>query len=228
MSCTENNDEVKPKRGRPKGSKDKTKRASKPTGQLRGITAMNEPVMPEGYNAKNVRFVMECMNDRMKDLNDVDEMERRFMHYLEMCEKYDKKPGNLGAYACIGVDMKMAHQWATEPNPMNPRKSEFFKKVMQICSMTREALMSDSKVNPVVGIFWQKNFDHLKDQTETIITPNNPLGDGLTKEQLSARYLDNSFGQVEGDEMVAIEEKPVACSELASDFMPKPVQVEEK
>ena len=50
--------------------------------------------------------------------------------------------------------------------------------------------MQDGHVNPVVGIFWQKNYDGLKDQQETIITPNNPLGDATDTEALRRRYLE--------------------------------------
>lgn len=50
--------------------------------------------------------------------------------------------------------------------------------------------MEDGKINPVTGIFWQKNYDGLKDQQETIITPNNPLGDATDTDALRRRYLE--------------------------------------
>ena len=36
-------------------------------------------------------------------------------------------------------------------------------------SQIREQLMSDGKINPVTGIFWQKNWDGLKDQQEVVV-----------------------------------------------------------
>lgn len=56
--------------------------------------------------------------------------------------------------------------------------------------------MQDGKINPVTGIFWQKNYDGLKDQTETIITPNNPLGDSTDSETLKRRYLEQKEMQL--------------------------------
>ena len=59
-----------------------------------------------------------------------------------------------------------------------------------ICSAYREGLMADGKVNPVTGIFWQKNYDGMKDQSEVILTPNtDPLGDKKDAEQLKDKYL---------------------------------------
>lgn len=35
--------------------------------------------------------------------------------------------------------------------------------------------MSDGKINPVTGIFWQKNWDGLKDQQEVILEPKKQI-----------------------------------------------------
>ena len=53
--------------------------------------------------------------------------------------------------------------------------------------------MEDGKVNPVTGIFWQKNYDGMKDQQEVVLTPNqNVLGDGIDAERLKQKYLENA------------------------------------
>lgn len=54
----------------------------------------------------------------------------------------------------------------------------------------REGLMQDGKINPVTGIFWQKNYDGMKDQSEVVLTPNNPLGDSKDTEALKQKYLE--------------------------------------
>lgn len=52
--------------------------------------------------------------------------------------------------------------------------------------------MEDGKVNPVTGIFWQKNYDGLRDQSEVVVTPNNPLGEAQNVEQLRQKYLESA------------------------------------
>ena len=57
--------------------------------------------------------------------------------------------------------------------------------------------MQDGKVNPVTGIFWQKNYDGMRDQTETVLTAHTPLGaevSGRDAERLAETYLSNAKG----------------------------------
>ena len=54
--------------------------------------------------------------------------------------------------------------------------------------------MQDGKINPVTGIFWQKNYDGMKDQSEVVLTPNNPLGEQKDVEALKQKYLENTYG----------------------------------
>ena len=51
-------------------------------------------------------------------------------------------------------------------------------------SQIREQLMSDGKINPVTGIFWQKNWDGLKDQQEVVIEPRRQVEADQTPEQV--------------------------------------------
>jgi hypothetical protein len=64
--------------------------------------------------------------------------------------------------------------------------------------MYREGLMEDGKVNPVTGIFWQKNYDGMKDQQEVVLTPNtSPLGEQKDTEALKQKYLESTYGVAE-------------------------------
>lgn len=49
-------------------------------------------------------------------------------------------------------------------------------------SQIREQLMADGKVNAVAGIFWQKNYDGLKDQQEVIVEPRKQIEADKTPE----------------------------------------------
>lgn len=156
------------------------------------------PDLPEGYNSRRIRFMSLIMPTEPLDHNDVDEMERRFSRYLELCAEWDMKIGNQAAYAAIGINKGLAWEWANR-NLGNPRRTDFIKKVQQICAMYREGLMEDGKVNPVTGIFWQKNYDGMKDQQEVVLTPNtSPLGEPQDAEALKQKYLENTYGVAEG------------------------------
>ena len=176
--------------GRPKGAKDKQPRKMKPTGEARGITKDNNPKLPDGYNTRNIEFMMAIMPEEELDPNDVEEMKRRFLRYLKLCAEYDHKVGNLAAYSAIGITKGQAYDW--ERSKVNPERASFIKKVRQICGTYRETLMADGKVNPVTGIFWQKNYDEFRDMTEVVVTPNNPLGEEPNLKLIEERYKDNA------------------------------------
>jgi len=147
--------------------------------------------MPEGYNNKLVSFMLAITPTEPLDHNDVEEMERRFMNYLRMCAEWDMKVGNQAAYLAIGINKDLVFEWGNR-QLTNPKRTEFVKKVQQICGMYREGLMQDGKVNPVTGIFWQKNYDGMKDQTEMVLTPNSPMGEQKSAEALRQKYLESA------------------------------------
>lgn len=179
---------------RTQGAKDTKPRQSKPTGEVRGIAKDQNPELEEGYNTKRIRFMQVILPTEPLDYNDVDEMERRFVRYLNLCAEWDMKIGNQAAYAAIGIDKGLVWDWLNR-REANPRRTDFLKKVQTICAMYREGLMEDGKVNPVTGIFWQKNYDGMKDQQEVVLTPNtNPLGEQPNMEALKQKYLDTTYG----------------------------------
>lgn len=212
--------EQKRPQGRPKGSRDSKPRDPSASKQNLVKARENSPIMqgqtaeiPEEYNARRIRFMQAILPTEPLDIIDIAEMERRFAHYLEMCAEWGMKVGNQAAYAAIGIDKNTAWDWANKVVG-NPARSTFIKKVQQICALYREGLMEDGKVNPVTGIFWQKNYDGLKDQQEVVLTPNtDPLGERGDAESLRQKYLENTYGVAELPEGEAVEPQEGAESE---------------
>ena len=200
------------------GAKDKQPRkpredGNKPAWSNSPIIQDQNAEMPEGYNTQMIMFMREVMPEEPIDINDVEEMNRRFTRYLDICAKYDKKIGNLAAYAAIGITKEQAKDFEVN-SKSNPARAYFIKKVRQFCSMYREGLMQDGKVNPVTGIFWQKNYDGLKDQQEVVVTPNNPLGEMGDTERIKQKYLDAGYNVLP------------EVAESAESTLPEPVTVE--
>lgn len=184
------------------GAKDKKPRQKAMTGMKPSdkspIIQGHNPDLPEGYNSRRIAFMLAITPTEPLNHNDVEEMERRFKHYLQLCAEWDMKVGNQAAYAAIGIDKGTAWEWGNR-NLGNPARTAFIKKVQQYCALYREGLMEDGKVNPVTGIFWQKNYDGMKDQQEVVLTPNtSPLGEQQDAEALKQKYLENTYGVTEG------------------------------
>lgn len=173
--------------GRPKGSKDKTTRKKRADNPLKKA---HNPKLPEGYNARLIRFLKEIAPESRIDVNDVPEMKRRFDHYLDMCEKYDMKLANLQAYSAIGFSKEQVHQFLIRRSA-NPERADFLEHVRQMCGSYREALANDGKISVPIAIFYGKNYDGLKDQQEVVVSAS-PLDEGISAEALEQKYLESA------------------------------------
>lgn len=186
MARTAGAKDTKPRKPRSDGAK--------PAYENSPIIQGHNPDLPAGYNTRRIAFMQAILPTEPLDHDDVAEMERRFMRYLDLCAQWDMKIGNQAAYAAIGINKDLVYEW-TVRRQTNPARTEFIKKVQQFCAMYREGLMEDGKVNPVTGIFWQKNYDGMRDQQEVVLTPNvSPLGEQQDAEALKQKYLENTYG----------------------------------
>lgn len=155
--------------------------------------------VPAEYNSRRIAFQREIFPVGDLPRNDpekmVEMMGERFRHYLEMCDKYGMKIGNQAAYFALGIDKDIVWAWLNNSNT-NPMVRGFIKKVQYFCSTYREGMMEDGKLNPVTGIFWQKNYDGMRDQQELVVAKNDPLGEKLDASTLQQKYLEMTEDQM--------------------------------
>lgn len=97
------------------------------------------------------------------DRNDVNTLKSCFANYLRLCQENGQCVSNLGAYTAMGMT---AQQWASYSRREDPEIKAFCTLVKSTCSMFRESLIIDGKINPITGIFWQRNFDGLRNDVE--------------------------------------------------------------
>lgn len=169
---------------RPKGAKD-TKPRAKRTDNHDPLALNIADNMPDNYNAKQVQFMLDIAPP-FEERENVVEMRRRFNRYLQLCAERDIKVSNQAAYYAIGIPKQRVSEIVN--SSANTEVAEFLRQVKAVCAMYRESLMADSKLNPVVGIFWQKNYDGFRDQQEVVLTPNAPLGTDADPDTIAERY----------------------------------------
>lgn len=137
-----------------------------------------------GDNSKYATVLMELASWPKTDKTDIEELDNRFMEYLQYCASNDIKIGNQMAYLALGLSKDDVYDME-HGRKLGNSASEFIKKVKQICAGNRELLMQDGKVNPITGIFWQKNYDSMKDVQDITITPNNALQPTMSLEEIA-------------------------------------------
>ena len=142
--------------------------SDKTLAQRRNNTALipAETDEEKAYNARQIEHIMKVHEiAAMADRNDIVSLRSCFIAYLKLCQEDGFKVSNIAAYASMGLT-KDTFRWLCKKEDPEIRQLTDF--VHSVCSMSRESLISDGKLNPVIGIFWQRNFDGLRNDTEQI------------------------------------------------------------
>lgn len=144
-----------------------------------------------GENAAIAAWTMELLAiSQRADKNDPETLRQCFIDYLQLCIEKDHKISNLGAYMSIGISRQTASNWKLGKKHMkNSAYRELIEYIDLICAQAREELIMDNKLNPVIGIFWQKNFDGYTDQRigEAVV---NPLEVQSSAPDIAEKYQD--------------------------------------
>ena len=139
-------------------------------------------------NAKYANFVLAVAAiGRGADKNDVNDLRMRFYAYVELAAQTNNKLSNMNAYMSMGLTASRVSQLMAHGTQ---DQKDLLEEVKMICGGYRESLMSDGQLTPSTGMFWQKNFDGLRDQTEHIVTPGDPLGEMRSKREIAEKYAD--------------------------------------
>lgn len=145
--------------------------------------------IPSGENSRYISHTLEIQQIGMgSDPNNIEDLKSRFIQYLQVCAKNDMKLGNLAAYCAMGITKDMAYHWE-HGNSKGAEHKAFIRFVKSVIAAYRETAISEGKINPVIGIFWQKSFDGLNEMAE--YEASNQL-EGVTErmdaEQIAEKY----------------------------------------
>lgn len=88
----------------------------------------------------------------------------------------------------LGVDRRTVYSWEMGTR-QGPARQQMIKQAKQILAALDAELVQHNKIPQVTYIFRAKNFYDMRDQTDVVVAPQNPLGDQKTPEQLQ-EYLD--------------------------------------
>lgn len=185
MSNTEPKDvkDVKPKRGRPKGSLD-----SEPRTRSVGVKLNTEPGDISHITAFNYQW---CTMPPV-DTADREQVENRITEYFTACVENDIRPGVAGLCAALGISRTTWYYWGTGEKRDYKDLIERTRAVMEAIT---EQYMLQGKINPVSGIFLLKNHFGYVDKNEVVLTPHtDPLGEQQDAEALKQKYLENTYG----------------------------------
>lgn len=145
-----------------------------------------------GDNAKYISFALESFNAPRINMENPEEVRERIEWYLRRCQEADMKPGIVGFANALGVSRKTLWAWKSDTagKTMNKDSIDLIKKTYNFIEELWEDYMLNGKVSPPNGIFLGKNHFNYVDQTEVVVTPNNPL-DNLDASEARKRLTES-------------------------------------
>ena len=156
-----------------------------------GHFSVQLPQLPEGDNNKYTSVALAITQMDACDLYDPPQVRQRIIDYFQLCADHDMKPAVNGLALCLGTNRQRLWEIASENERqlMIPAESKaYMKQAYASLQMLWENYMQNGKINPVSGIFLAKNHFGYKDQTEYVLTPNNPLGEEADSTTIAKKY----------------------------------------
>lgn len=170
----------------------------KPRGKNIGDTLA--PVVEPGDNAKYLAVSIKLMNLPDIDLHDVEQVQARLTEYFQIHADNDLKPTVAGmGLALNGMDRRRLWEIRTgndKAYDLPTAVSDTIKRAYKLMENLWENYMQNGKINPVSGIFLGKNNFGYADKQEVVLTPNNPLGEQKSTDELEQRYLDSVADEI--------------------------------
>lgn len=129
---------------------------------------------------------------RNADVKDISTLYACLQNYLKYCLENGNIVTNMGAYAACGVTNDMVRQWKIGRGRAqnNPDYKDFAFAITNIASEYREMAMGSGKINPIVGIWWQKIYDGYREDTPQGNGQQNLMGEQTTADEVANRYDD--------------------------------------
>lgn len=157
-----------------------------------------------GDNAKYLMVSMKLMELPDIDMTDVEQVRARLSEYFQIHADNDLKPTVAGmGLALNGMDRRRLWEIRTDAPTSNKWVVELptavkdtIKKAYKLMENLWENYMQNGKINPVSGIFLGKNNFGYADKQEVVLTPNNPLGEQKSTDELEQRYLDSVADEI--------------------------------
>lgn len=141
------------------------------------------------YNRRLIRHALEVHQLSVGvDKKDAASLMNAFVCYLQLCDKNGIKAGTMGASSAMGINYTTIENWTKDSRP---EFQELGVTIKSVLANVREGLVADGKLNPVIGIFWQRNYDRLRNDTEQVQNLQEANDDSNeTYADIKRRYAD--------------------------------------
>ena len=115
-----------------------------------------------------------------------DECAERLQEFFQVLSETGELPSVEKMALALGTTRMSLWNWENGIQ-CSPRRQHMIKQAKEMLAAMDADLVSNNKIPQVTYIFRAKNFFGMKDQTDVVITPNNPVGAEVPEEELRKR-----------------------------------------
>lgn len=164
---------------------DIVKKKRKRPDRTEALTPKYEP----GEISQMLTDAMNLSNMGEVDMYDPEQVERRVMACLQYMVEHEMKPTVESMALAFNTNRTQLWRWKEGVESSLPERSRnAIKKGYSIMNQMMTQTMANGKINPVAAIFLLKNNHGYKDQTDVVVTPNNPY-QAASDDELKGKYL---------------------------------------
>lgn len=137
----------------------------------RGISKALQADVSSNITISGATFLLSVAPPKNYNRRDPEQLEKQLNKYINAVIETGRKAGNMQLYYALGIDNREVPKLLAK----NDQCADILKNGIEFCRAMREIYMSETnEILPGVGIFWQKNYDGLKDVTEIAVN-NDPI-----------------------------------------------------
>lgn len=140
-----------------------------------------------GDNARYLRWARLSLDLPPIDISDEKQVAQRISDYFTACEQNDMKPNMVGMANWLGVSRETLNTWK-RGDYRTSTHSDLIRKAVSVLEAQWVDYMQNGKINPASGIFLAKNMFQYRDQQDLVVTPNAPMGEEKTAEDIANAY----------------------------------------
>ena len=130
----------------------------------------------KGDMSRMIRNAMDLANMGPVDMHDPAQVEKRMNEAFMYMIDHDMKPTVESLALAFNTNRTQLWRWREGVETNVPEATRnVIKKAYNIMNQLLTQTMADGKINPIPAIFLLKNNHGYKDQTDVVVTPNNPL-----------------------------------------------------
>jgi hypothetical protein len=148
------------------------------------------PHYEPGDMSRMIQNALDLSNMGKVDMHNPEAVEQRVNEAFMYMIQHDMKPTIESVALSFGVSRSQLWKWKEGVESSLPQESRnAIKRAYILTNQLLTQTMADGKINPIPAIFLLKNNHGYKDQTDVVVTPNNPLQD-MNADEARRRLVD--------------------------------------